>query len=240
MNTFFTTMAKQVQPEEEVKQVVEAEEPEFKIEQLFGSKTRVALLGLFLENPERAFYVRELTRRIDAQLNSVRRELQNLVSMKIILEVEGSILDQEKDPADKGTPDQEKKKRAAKKKFYQANTSFIFFDELRAIMKKSSILIHKSVVRELSKKGEIDLLFMTGKFVDDTSIPSDLLIVGDVQPKVLEKAIETFEKKIGWEINYTYMPREEFTYRREVKDRFLGSIMTSEKIVLIDKIRTDV
>ena len=68
---------------------------DFKIEQLFGSKTRARLLSLFLENPQRRFYVRELTRRIDAQLNSVRRELQNLVGLGIILEVEGKILEEE-------------------------------------------------------------------------------------------------------------------------------------------------
>lgn len=205
---------------------------DFKIEQLFGSKTRVRLLGLFLENPERAYYVRELTRRIDAQLNSVRRELSNLIDMGIILEVEGKIIAQEAD--DEGKT---KKKKNDKKKYYRADQEFIFFEELRSIMKKSSVLMHKSVVRGLAEKGTIDLLFMTGKFVDDDDIPSDLLIVGNVGLKTLQSAISEFEKKIGWEINYTYMPKDEYVYRKEVKDRFLASIMNSEKIVLIDKLR---
>ena len=51
---------------------------EFRIEQLFGSKTRARLLTLFGECRP-GVCVRELTRRIDAQLNSVRRELKNLV-----------------------------------------------------------------------------------------------------------------------------------------------------------------
>src|ERR1017187_3626633 len=54
------------------------------IEQLFGSKTRVKLLQLFYGNPNRAFYVREITRKIDEQINSVRRELANLLSIGII------------------------------------------------------------------------------------------------------------------------------------------------------------
>src|SRR5690606_34249020 len=53
-------------------------------EQLFGSKTRVKLLQLFYSNPNRAFYVREITRTIDEQINSVRRELANLLSIGII------------------------------------------------------------------------------------------------------------------------------------------------------------
>src|SRR3954464_14696627 len=53
-------------------------------EQLFGSKTRVKLLQLFFSNPNRSFYVREITRKIDEQINSVRRELGNLLTIGII------------------------------------------------------------------------------------------------------------------------------------------------------------
>ena len=58
------------------------------LEQLFGSRTRTKLLRLFLMHPERAFYIRELTRLIDTQINSVRRELQNLQSGGVIRESE--------------------------------------------------------------------------------------------------------------------------------------------------------
>src|SRR5215218_441222 len=54
------------------------------IEQLFGSKTRVKLLQLFYSNPNRSFYVREITRKIDEQINSVRRELANLLNVRLI------------------------------------------------------------------------------------------------------------------------------------------------------------
>ena len=53
-------------------------------EKLFGSKTRAKLLRLFFENPEKSFYVREMTRVIGEQINSVRRELLNLESIGII------------------------------------------------------------------------------------------------------------------------------------------------------------
>ena len=54
------------------------------LEKLFGSKTRTKLLSLFFGNPERSYYVREMTRVIDEQINSVRRELLNLESIGII------------------------------------------------------------------------------------------------------------------------------------------------------------
>ena len=54
------------------------------VEKLFGSKTRAKLLKLFFENPEKSFYVREMSRVIEEQINSVRRELLNLESIGII------------------------------------------------------------------------------------------------------------------------------------------------------------
>src|SRR3990167_5390404 len=54
------------------------------IDALFGSKTRIKLLHLFLNNPGKSFYVREITRLIDEQINSVRRELANMLSIGII------------------------------------------------------------------------------------------------------------------------------------------------------------
>ena len=60
------------------------------IESLFGSKTRVKLLSLFYNNPERPFYVREITRKINEQINSVRRELQNLLNIGIVKSVNQS------------------------------------------------------------------------------------------------------------------------------------------------------
>ena len=57
----------------------------FRLEQLFGSKTRARLLGIFLQHPQDFFYVRELTRKIGAQLNSVRRELKNLIDIGLVI-----------------------------------------------------------------------------------------------------------------------------------------------------------
>lgn len=201
------------------------EKPEFNIEQLFGSKTRVRLLRLMLDDPERAYYVRELTRRIDAQLNSVRRELKNLIDIGILLESEGNILPEE----ERGKP-----KKNDKKKYYKANANFSFFPELRSIMKKSAILSNKSFVHDLEAKGKLDLLLLTGRFIDREDIPSDVLVVGTLKPEALQESVAAFEAEIGREINYTYMPRDEFYYRREVSDRFLDSLLVVDRVVLVN------
>ena len=60
------------------------------IDALFGSKTRVKLLHLFFNNMERSFFVREITRIVDEQINSVRRELANMKEIGIISSSEKS------------------------------------------------------------------------------------------------------------------------------------------------------
>ena len=200
----------------------------FRIEQLFGSRTRARLLGLFLENSDRAFFVRELARRIDAQLNSVRRELKNLVDVGIVLEVPGEAVE----PDDKD----EEGNKIDNKRFYQANKHFPIFEDLRGVMKKVAVLMNHTLMQEIAKHGKLDLLVLTGSFTDMPSIPTDILVVGELKVEGIQRSISEFEKEIGREVNYTYMPREEFEYRRDVGDRFLASILQGKRVVLADNI----
>lgn len=48
------------------------------LEKLFGSVSRVKLLKIFLLNPDKKYYIRQLARDLKLQVNSVRRELSNL------------------------------------------------------------------------------------------------------------------------------------------------------------------
>ena len=52
---------------------------------LFGSNARVKILKLFLLHPEKKFYIRELSRRLKLQVNSVRRELENLEKFGLLI-----------------------------------------------------------------------------------------------------------------------------------------------------------
>ncbi len=194
----------------------------FKLEQLFGSKTRARLLGLFLQNPEEVYFVRELTRKIDAQLNSVRRELENLLAL-------GAVISAERPEDAKGSD---------KKKYYTANVEFMLFDDLASLLQKSKILLKKNLVHQIESKGKIDYLSFTGKFVGEQDVPTDIVIVGSIDQKALQKVVKGFETELGDEINYTLMPREEFLYRKQITDRFLFSILEREQVVMIDRLKT--
>ena len=189
----------------------------FEIEQLFGSRTRARLLGLFLENADRSFFVREVARRVDAQLNAVRRELKNLLDVGIIFESDAS-------EGEKGE----------KKKFYQANKTFPLFEDLRNVMRKVGILMNKSLVEGLQKEGEVALVLLTGRFVDASSIPTDVLIVSTCTPEVIAAAIADFERDLGREVNYTALSPAEYRYRKDVGDRFLQAIFDETHAVMFD------
>ncbi|MBU2508877.1 hypothetical protein KKE33_00630, partial [Patescibacteria group bacterium] len=96
------------------------------LEHLFGSKTRVKLLTLFLHNPDSLFFVRELTRLIDTQINAVRRELENLVELGLINE------------ADKEST--EDKRPGLKRKYYTMNQDFPLMQEIRVLITKAHVL----------------------------------------------------------------------------------------------------
>ncbi len=199
------------------------------LDQLFGSKTRVSLLRLFIDNPEQAYFVRELTREIDAQINSVRRELANLVDLEIV-----RIL--EEPPAQAVKEWEEPPKGLNKKKFYQLNQSFVLFEEIVALFSRSHLMLEKDLMKKLAQIGNVYVLIMTGVFTNFTESPTDLLIVGNVNKAELVEIIQLFEQKIGKEVNYTIMPLKEFEYRRDITDKFLYDILVGPKITVVDKV----
>lgn len=200
-------------------------QPSFHLEQIFGSKTRARLLALFLQSQETPFYVRELTRKIDAQLNSVRREIKNLVDFGILLEQEHA--------AETPKP----KTLSEKKKYYVVNKECPLYQDLRSLFKKVQVLLRQDFVKELEDRGTIDGLIFTGRFLDHLDIPTDILVIGSIDPSVLQKSIAGFEQDAGHEINYTLISREEYSYRRQIADRFLSTILERPKIVLIDRLQ---
>lgn len=198
------------------------------LEQLFGSKTRVRLLRLFLNNHKGAYFVRELTRKIGSQINAVRNELNNLVSMGVIAVVE--------EERAAGAPAGRKKRHVSQKKFYRLNTEALLYPELKALFTKSRVLLEKDFVKKLAGLGSLAYLALTGVFVGPDPAPTDVFIVGRVNRDKLVSLIKDFEQEVGHEVNYTVMTPQEYKYRRDVTDRFLYSILESKKIVVLDNL----
>ena len=180
------------------------------VEKLFGSKTRAKLLKLFFENPEKSFYVREMTRVIDEQINSVRRELLNLESIGII-----------------------KNETFDNKIYYSANNKHPFTRPLTEIFSKkidsASIQdVRSSTWEEYCRpvKNYLNALVVTNRLPGQEGV--DLLIIGNDKTKKLTRWAEVIEKKQGKPINYVIMAPDDYTYRESVRDRFIVDIFEME------------
>jgi len=183
---------------------------------LFGSKTRVKLLSLFLANPGHAYFVRELTRKIDEQINSVRRELLNLKSI-------GLVTSQDK----KG------------KSYYEVNTHFEYYAELKKIFSKSEKdqTDEDKLATALRRSGNVIYAALTGGFVGDQTSQVDVFIVGEIDKRKLKPALSELEKELGKEPNYCIMSESEYEDRSMLFDRFLTEIMAGPKKVIVDHLK---
>ena len=197
------------------------------IEQLFGSKTRVKLLQLFYSNPNRSFYVREITRKIDEQINSVRRELANLLNVGLI------------------TSD-----TSNNKVYYEVNQKYEFYTPLQEIFGGSVAKVSESTSAKTAKAidlplrdeasdlkalGNVEVAALMGQFTRDETAGVDVLIVGNVNQNALNKYVTELERQEGKDLRYTVFSLEDFTYRLQIKDRFTANVLRAKKQVLLDK-----
>lgn len=193
------------------------------IDALFGSKTRVKLLHLFLNNPGQPFYVREITRKIDEQINSVRRELSNMLEVGII------------------TCDSSENKL-----YYQVNQRYDYYIPLRAIfgdikIDSNSILNNNeefadkeygNLVKAISG---IRVAIFSGVLVKDSGSSIDILLAGSAPLSKINSFIKHIEKAEGRDINYTVLSYDEFYYRLSVRDKFITELLGNKHTVVIDQ-----
>src|SRR3989344_4400327 len=207
------------------------------LEQLFGSKTRVKLLRVFLNNPSQPYYVRELARTLKTQLNSVRREVVNLERLGIIKSIELLEEDLEKlKELKKSKPKNSKPRNSGSKKYFLADTAFILYPELKALLIKAQVLLEKDFVEKIVKMSKLKLFILTGIFVGMEGAPTDMLLVGKIDRKKLISSVKKFEKGLDHNINYTVLTQNEFQYRQDITDRFLYDILEGRKIIIIDEL----
>jgi hypothetical protein len=211
------------------------------IEQLFGSKTRVKLLQLFYSNPNRAFYVREITRKIDEQINSVRRELSNLLSIGIITsdatnnrlyyevsqEYEyykplavifgglktSAVTDTEAKPA----------KKADKKAESPAQSA-----------PQADVAAEHPMAKGFRALGKVELALLTGQFTRDELSGIDVLVVGDINQAKVDKFIAELEQAENKELRYAVLPLDNYRYRLQINDRFISNVLEAKKQVIIN------
>lgn len=173
---------------------------------LFSSQTRVKLLSTFLLHPEEEYFIRELTRLLHEQINSIRRELENLRRIGLV-----------------------RARHRNRKKYYHVDPDFPLFNELRGIFTKE-IQAESPIVASLKKLSGIKLILLAGTFVGSES-KVDLFIVGDLKKEMLEALL--LQDPSLKNVKYSIFSEGDFLYRLSLKDRFVTEILSDPRHLLI-------
>ncbi len=203
---------------------------------LFGSEARVKILNSFLLHPETKHNIPQIARDLKLTVNSVQKEIENILKLGLIT---SSSLQINEDSEDKAEDKKKSKGATIKKinpKYYEINSNFILYPEIKALFIKAQIITSQKFISSLEKTFQPKLLILTGFFTNYPEAQTDLLIVGNIKRPAFLKLIADLEKDLGHEINFTILDEKEFKYRREIMDIFLYNILEGKTIVLIDSI----
>jgi DNA-binding transcriptional ArsR family regulator len=173
---------------------------------LFSSQTRVKLLGTFLLHPEQEYFIRELTRLLNEQINSIRRELENLRQVGLV-----------------------KARHKNRKKYYKVDTEFPLYPDLRSLFLKA-VQGESPIVASLKSLKGVRLILLAGSF-SGTDSKVDLLIVGDVSRDVLEALLSQDQGLKS--VKYSIFSEADFLYRLSLKDRFVLDILSDSRNLMV-------
>jgi hypothetical protein len=125
-----------------------------------------------------------------------------------------------------------------KKTAYQINRGFSLYKELHSLLAKAVPEAFPSIERELKKMGRIKLAILTGVFLNTDSTRVDMLVVGEgIQLSKFTEFIKELEAELGREIRYVILSKDEFIYRHEMFDRFLGDILEYPHQKIINRLK---
>ncbi len=193
---------------------------EIDISKIFWSKCRTKLLEKFFLEYESGnnewFHMRWLSRDLDEQINSIKRELDSLTELWIL-----------------------KNKTELKKKIFFVNTRFYLLDDFVSIFVKSYNPIEK--IKEYFKnKADLELIIVNEsvktKLLNPGKSILDIFLIWETD----KEELWTFLSEIfyGRKIKYAIISTEDFYNRLEFWDKLIKNILTENwNIYLKDNLK---
>lgn len=183
------------------------------LEDIIISRVRVKILTLFLSHPGTIFHVRDIVRKVNEEINAVRRELAHMEKAGMV-----------------------KKEQRANRLFYVMRREYPLYFELLELIGKTSG-IGSDIIKNRAKLGKIKYAMLSGRYVRRAEKKSnndiDLLIIGNVVLPELSQLVKTEEVRHGREINYTVMTEEEFLFRKRRRDPFIQGILEGSRVMIV-------
>jgi predicted transcriptional regulator len=176
------------------------------------SRVRVKMVKLFFASPDGLYFVREITREINEEINAVRRELDRMLSVGML-----------------------KSEQRGNRLYYSVNPRYLYFQELQQMVVKSTGLGRK-LRKNQRKLGAVSFVMFSGKFVRRLKPRQgevDILVIGDVVLPELSLLIKEEEQVLKREINYAVFSDEEFEFRKTRRDPFVMDVLYGTRVMVI-------
>jgi hypothetical protein len=180
------------------------------LKELFISEVRVNLIKFLIKNFNQEFHVRALVRELGVEINAVRRELEKLTKLNILI-----------------------KNPWGNKIFYKINVlSPVYPDLVSLIFKEEGIAL--KLLKSIENLGDIKYIALSKEFCRGrhaSALELDLLVVGNPNLNVLENIIHKYEQEER-ELNYTILTENEFQQRKRKFDTFVIKFLIQPRIMI--------
>lgn len=179
----------------------------FDLTKLFWSKTRTKLLEKFFLEYESGnndgFHMRALSRDLDEQINSIKRELDSLEELNIL-----------------------KSREESKKKFFFLNKNFILLEEFKSIFLKT-YNPYESIKKFFKTQDFLDLVIineeLAKRLVGNTNNIVDIFLIWEMDKIAFNEFLaKTFFNR---KIKYAIITKDDFQKRLEYNDKLIFNIM---------------
>jgi uncharacterized protein len=176
------------------------------------SKTKQQILAATLLQPERSWYLLELSRHLGLRPSSLQRELKQLTEAGVL-----------------------ERRQSGNRVYFQADTACPVFPELAQILFKTV-----GVVEALQKalepvQNQIDIAFIYGSVAassERSTSDIDLMVIGLAPLSKIAPLLRDIERQVGRPINKTVYGRGEFMKRVHSENHFVKSVLRSEPLFI--------
>lgn len=180
---------------------------------LFGGVARVKIMRLFLLNPDQAFDSAMITDRSRLHGAAARQAMAALFGMNMVKRK--SFVKETVD----GRTGKTKRKRV---QGWILNTDFPYIKELKSLLVEGDFFKHDDLVKRFRPAGKIQLLVVSGLFMQQSDSRLDILLVGDnISKKYVQKTVAVLESELGKELSYAVFDTNDFRYRISMYDKLL-------------------
>ncbi len=181
------------------------------LKNILSSGIRAQIFRLLFGIGADELHLRELQRRSGKNVSAIRRELNKLVELDLVIA-----------------------RRDGNRLYFSAHRTHPLFTDIRNIVLKTIGLV--DVLRQHLKDAQITIAFVFGSVAREATKAGsdiDLMVVGSISSRELSDRLFNVGDQVGREINSIVRTPEEFIERINKKDPFYSEVLAKQKLFII-------